>query len=122
MYTNGQRQGFTITTANSKREPYYVCNRNIQKNTITVSTVMTHTKKESLLTLCDMNYIAWKPEVGSTIEAQTRYRQKPALCTISRIEKNTLTLTYTEEGEVASVGQSCVLYDGMTCCGGGIIV
>lgn len=121
VYTNGQRQGFTTSTQNTLRKPYYVCDRNIQENTITVTTKKMRATKESKIKLTELNYIAWEPKVGATILIQTRYRQKPALCKIVSKDDTALILMYTEEGETASLGQSCVLYDGEVCCGGGII-
>ena len=121
VYTKGQRHGFAITTSNSLRTPLYVTNRNLELNTITVSEEKPMTKTNDKLTLTDLNYIGWTPRVGSTIEVQTRYRQKPSLCTVTEYTDTTLVLTYNNEGECDSEGQSCVLYDGNVCCGGGII-
>ncbi len=121
VYTNGQRQGFTITTSNPVRKPYYVCDRNIEENTITVTTNKIVTEIKSLITLTELNYIAFEPKVGNMLSIQTRYRQKPSLCEIVSIDEKSLTLTYTEVGETVSYGQSCVLYDDEVCCGGGII-
>lgn len=122
IYTNGQRHGFTITKGEPTRDIYYVHDRNLEKNTITVSKEKPQQKEQSSMMLSDVNYIAWEPKVGAVIEVQTRYRQKPSLCTITSVTPNNLTLTFTKNAEQVSKGQSCVLYDGLTCCGGGIIV
>lgn len=121
VYTNGQRQGFTLTNLDSKRTPYYVIDRDIEHNTITVSKNKPITQSKSILTLTEVNYIAWKPVIGTIIKAQTRYRQKPIDCKVNAFGENSITLEYVTEGEIASQGQSCVLYDGTLCCGGGII-
>lgn len=121
VYTTGQRHGFTINAENPESKPYYVVARDIKSNTITVATKKPVQEEKSNVTLTALNYIAWEPIVGATIEIQTRYRQKPTLCTIDEIAENFLKLAYIETGEQISRGQSCVLYNGMQCCGGGII-
>ncbi len=121
VYTTGQRHGFTITKHDPHRTPYYVASRDIVSNTITVSTQKPSAKTASVFTLAHTNYINWTPQTGEKIEVQTRYRQKPSVCTIQSFENGLLTLSYTEESEEVSIGQSCVLYDGLRCVGGGII-
>ncbi len=122
IYTQGQRQGFTITTSNPVRHPYYVTTTNAANNTIVVSTKKPEQEVKSSMTLTEVNYIAWQPQVGETIEVQTRYRQKPTICTITDADgTNTLTLQFTQSAEQVSSGQSCVLYSRDVCCGGGII-
>lgn len=122
VYTAGQRHGFIITEENAHRKPYYVISRDTDKNTITVSTERIIQKIKSHITLTDLNYIHWVPEVGMSIEIQTRYRQKPSICKIIEIADDTLVLEYVENAEQVSPGQSCVLYDKMRCLGGGIIL
>jgi tRNA-specific 2-thiouridylase len=121
VYTAGQRHGFTINKQDSERTPMYVNSRDLQANTITVSALKPVKQTQSTLTLMKMNYIAWSPTVGVTVELQTRYRQKPIKAKVIEIKNNELVLEYAQEAEEASVGQSCVLYDGLRCLGGGII-
>jgi tRNA-specific 2-thiouridylase len=121
IYTTGQRHGFTITSQDPHRAPLYVASRDITANTITVSTEKPSTKVASTFKLAHTNYIHWMPKQGAQIEVQTRYRQKPSVCTIVSAEGDTLTLAYAQESEEVSVGQSCVLYEGHRCVGGGII-
>ena len=121
VYTKGQRHGFVISTEDSLRTPFYVQERDLEENTITVSKEKPMTNAKSTLRLTDVNYIAWTPKIGSMVEAQTRYRQRPALTTVLSYTDATLTLAYLQESECESEGQSCVLYDGNVCCGGGII-
>ncbi len=58
---------------------------------------------------------------GETIEFQIRYRQEPLTATIASIEDATLTLKTTTPVDTPASGQSCVLYRGSECIGGGII-
>ncbi len=121
VYTTGQRHGFTIFEEDAARKAHYVVHRDINQNTITVDEHKPEQQKESTLTLGNLNYIAWKPQVGMEIEVQTRYRQVPSRCTVIHTTPEKLTLSFLENAESASVGQSCVLYSGMLCLGGGII-
>ena len=122
VYTTGQRHGFTIFEENAARKPQYVVARNMSDNTITVASEQPIQEKASTITLEHCNYIDFEPTLGATLEIQTRYRQKPAVCTITSHTDKKLTLTLNQASECASVGQSCVLYSGMLCLGGGIIV
>ncbi len=122
VYTTGQRHGFTTSIHTTEHRPLYVVARDIEANTITVSTTKAPQEKLSSLTLETCNFINWQPKIGSTIEVQTRYRQKPSDCTVVSYEDGVLTLTYSEEAEPHSSGQSCVLYTADICHGGGIIL
>jgi tRNA-specific 2-thiouridylase len=121
VYTTGQRHGFTISKQDAERTPLYVHARDLQKNTLTVSPLKPIKEKQSSLTLVKTNYIAWTPTPGLVVELQTRYRQKAVSAQIMSVEEDKLVLSYAQEAEEASVGQSCVLYDGARCLGGGII-
>jgi tRNA-specific 2-thiouridylase len=121
VYTSGQRHGFTISKRDPSRPPLYVVSRDIQKNTITVSEKKPIKVQDSNLLLSQLNYIAWTPQVGSILSVQTRYRQRPVVCEVLGFDEEQLILRYTEDGEEVSEGQSCVLYDGNRCVGGGII-
>lgn len=121
VYTALQRHGFTITAENPEKKPYYVISRNIEKNTITVSTLKPEQKSESTLILSETNYVHAVPTVNDHIEIQTRYRQTPSKCVVTHVDQNSLKLRYIENAEISSEGQSCVLYVGDECLGGGII-
>lgn len=122
VYTNGQRHGFSITQEVDNSSPLYVISRDLHSNTITVANKQSVKEQKSTIVLSDLNYIAWAPKIGNSILIQTRYRQHPHSCTLVAQTDTTLTLQYTEKSEDISSGQSCVLYEGITCCGGGIIL
>ena len=120
VYTVGQRHGFTLTNHDATRTPHYVVAKDTTTNTITVSTI------PPLMTAGDTvilyNYMLRSPVTpGERFTAQTRYRQKP--CTVSIIEQTdtTLVIQIESENEAVAKGQSCVLYRGEVCIGGGII-
>src|SRR3990167_422096 len=62
-----------------------------------------------------------KLTAGETYETQTRYRQKPFMVKVLTVEEDKLILEVLQDTEAAASGQSCVLYRGLLCLGGGII-
>jgi tRNA-specific 2-thiouridylase len=120
VYTIGQRQGFDLTDKNSSRTPHYVIGKNVETNTITVSTIPpilpAHTNLK--LTQCVLNIPL---RVGDTLMAQSRYRQKPFTVSVLSHSDSELVLFVESVSEAVALGQSCVLYRGEHCIGGGII-
>lgn len=121
VYTTGQRHGFTITSADPERRPHYVTERNIEANTITVSCTKPAEQLTTSINLTEVNLIGEPVSVLSAVTLQSRYRQAPTACKIRNITPDTMKLELTEPSESVSKGQSCVLYDGTRCIGGGII-
>ncbi len=118
VYTPGQRHGFTITKKEATRQPYYVVSKNIDANTITVSPAKPTAALQSTIKL---ENTVWRttPRINARYDMQTRYRQQPTA--VSVVSHDFRTLLMLEQGEPAVLGQSCVLYDGTLCLGGGII-
>ena len=79
--------------------------------------------KSEVFTLTDLNCIAWEPQNNQMVSFQSRYRQKPTTATVHEVllHKKMLILKLTEEADGLTSGQSCVLYSGSRCLGGGII-
>ena len=120
VYTLGQRHGFTLNNKNTNRELYYVVDRDIENNTITVATKPKVISQSSEVILREIT-LREPVHVDDTLEAQFRYRQTPLSVTINSVGVNTLTLTPKDDTERPAAGQSCVLYRGSLCIGGGII-
>jgi tRNA-uridine 2-sulfurtransferase len=120
LYTPGQRHGLTINTAEEKRPSYFVIRKDIEKNTVTVSTQKPILTQGNDFILTSTVFRSPLP-TQSVIEAQTRYHQKPFSVSLTHQSDSTLTLTPLVETEAAAIGQSCVLYEGSHCLGGGII-
>lgn len=121
IYTPGQRHGLSITVASTEREPYYVVAKDLETNTIIASTtkpVLAANTSYTLSSVCLRESIL----DGDICEAQTRYRQTPSMVTLSKVTENSITAAPLHEAEVATSGQSCVLYRGTHCIGGGIIL
>ncbi len=118
-YTLGQRHGFSILPSQDASVPYYIVAKDIALNTLTVSPkprVCTNTR----VLLSDINLI--RETFPSTCEAQFRYRQKPFAVSVEMTDGGHGMLTVLDAHiDMPSVGQSCVLYAGMECLGGGII-
>jgi len=121
IYTTGQRHGFTITSHNTTRDALYVITRDIENNTITVSSQRQQTIQSEHLCIDSVNLIGKPVEVLQQFQLQTRYRQEPIVCNAVHITEHTMEIELQTETEIPSEGQSCVLYDGNRCLGGGII-
>ncbi|NCT02207.1 tRNA 2-thiouridine(34) synthase MnmA [Candidatus Parcubacteria bacterium] len=120
VYTVGQRHGFTLLTENIGRTPMFVVSKNIEANTVTVGTERTVTKDGTQMTLHDI-VLRSDLKDGDIVEAQFRYRQKPFQVEVRVPTKDILIVIPHEKTELPATGQSCVLYRGSHCIGGGII-
>jgi len=119
FYTIGQRHGFTITEKGIKEKPYYVVNKDMNTNEITVS----HRSREKdfarkEISLRDVNWIS-NISIDNDIEAKIRYRQNMQKCSVN-VDNSIVKVLFNEPQNIAS-GQSLVLYKGEKCIGGGII-
>jgi tRNA-specific 2-thiouridylase len=114
LYTLGQRHGFTLAAQTPNTAAHFVIAKNIEANTITVSTnkFPRHATKTEL-TLSNVNWIGGIPE--GKVQARYRYRQKLIPAHMSD------TSVVLDEPHFAPEGQSLVLYKGEECLGGGII-
>ena len=112
FYTIGQRGGLGI----SHKTPLYVVSINPDKNEIVVG------EKKDLkargLIAGDLNMLSetWPRQVYAKI----RYRKKEALCGTT-LENNRIRVTFTEEQEAITPGQSVVFYENDRVLGGGVI-
>ena len=120
VYTIGQRQGFTLTVHDTARVPHYVLKKDVNKNTITVSEKTPVLLTETKITLITTN-LRMLLKTGDTLQAQSRYRQKPFTVTVSNITEQTMELLISSDTDAVASGQSCVLYRDQVCIGGGII-
>ncbi|MFA5322195.1 MAG: tRNA 2-thiouridine(34) synthase MnmA [Smithella sp.] len=112
FYTIGQRGGLGI----SHPTPLYVLSIDPVKNRIVVGD-----KKDLLgrgLVASNVNMLAEK--WPAQVYAKIRYRKKEALCEV-KAGHNQLEVTFAEEQEAITLGQSVVFYDHDRVLGGGII-
>lgn len=121
IYTVGQRHGFNVTIHTEKRDAFYVVSKDTENNTITVSETKPLLEVTKHIILSNLQ-LRETLTVGMELEAQTRYRQQPFLVRVVSVESYRLELEVLTEADAAAGGQSCVLYRGSLCLGGGIIV
>lgn len=120
VYTIGQRHGFELTNHDTARNQMFVVSKDTEKNTITVSSDQPKITERDELIL--ENFIL-RGDFNNegVLEAQFRYRQKPFEVNIKVDEDKKIRLHSTQTEERPASGQSCVLYQGELCIGGGII-
>ncbi|MDP3955979.1 MAG: tRNA 2-thiouridine(34) synthase MnmA [bacterium] len=115
LYTIGQRHGFYLHTKNIDERPLYVISKDLDANTITVSSQVP-LKNGRLINLKDINWTD-TPIIGSAYCCRTRYRQALLDCTVTSEHS----VVINQLSEPPTHGQSLVLYDNNRCLGGGII-
>jgi len=120
VYTLGQRHGFSITQPSTTRPQLYVVAKDIDTNTITVAPEKPHLPECQSLTLSSI-VLRRSVTRGEMVIAQFRYRQVPVEVVVIECDDATLKIQPTSTTEQPAAGQSCVLYDGHHCIGGGII-
>ncbi len=117
LYTIGERHGFTITKKTDRESPLYVVSKNIEKNSIVVSSKHLGRSSQMLtreVKLKDTNLIG--KILNKNLLCRIRYRQEKIKC---KIKKNKVIFEKPQMG--VSPGQSLVFYGGEICLGGGII-
>lgn len=123
FYTIGERHGFHIDTSSTNEQAHYIVEKDIKKNTLTVSTKPRDQFSESAKEI-KLESVRWSqgvvPDTKKKYMARLRYRQELASCRI-QVEKAMCVVFDTPE-IAASSGQSLVLYDDDICLGGGVIV
>ena len=128
FYTLGERHGFTITKKTPDDRPYFVIAKDNEKNTLTVS----NEKHEAvdgeqstmgpIVYIAQTNWIIGTPDEHKTYQARVRYRGVLHNVKIRITSATEAELTFTDSKDVATPGQSIVVYDGEICVGGGIII
>lgn len=120
VYTIGQRHGFTLHTADEQRTAMFVIGKDLSNNSITVGPKTALPESAQAL---DLHSICLRQPValGEEVMAQIRYRQTPFAVTLTKQTETQLIVTPKADIERPAAGQSCVLYRGSLCMGGGII-
>jgi tRNA-specific 2-thiouridylase len=143
FHTLGERHGFTITKKTPIDGAYYVVGKDIKKNILYVSqnpkqllshgshsilnmadrALVTNAEESTAwdsIDLSDVNWIKEIPKLNKNYIAQIRYHSEFLPCQI-KCSKNFVKIIFKKSILVAS-GQSCVVYDGDICLGGGVVV
>ena len=138
FYTLGERHGFTVTKKNSTDGPYYIVAKDVKKNILFVSqekktldflpllhpadgTFRQQNPKFFSLKIDNTNWISEVPKLNKNYTAQIRYHGEFFSCRIKSISKDKAEIIFKKPVSVAS-GQSCVVYNGEVCLGGGVVV
>lgn len=130
FYTIGQRKGLGIGGVKQYQRPdgsgptWYVAKKEMATNTLYV--VPDHDHPWLLaksLQATDLSWVAGQfPDVLQGLGAKTRYRQTDAPAQlIVGPQDNQMTVAFDSPQWAVTPGQSCVLYHGDVCLGGGII-
>ncbi len=122
--TIGQRHGFKINVKTPNDTPYYIINKDIKNNTITVSQDSTKVlnNESKVVKLEKVNWtLDESPDLNNKYSARIRYRQPLEECFIKKNENGGFELHFTKPQRAITQGQSAVIYDGEVCLGGGII-
>jgi tRNA-specific 2-thiouridylase len=120
VYTPGQRHGLTINTHEPNRQPYFVVSKDLERNTVTVSTSKPKQNERTEMTLSGV-VLRQKIAIGDLLLAQSRYRQEPFPVEVVSLSDEKITLKALAISDTVVAGQSCVLYKDNCCVGGGII-
>ena len=122
LYTRGQRHGFTVERKGPDDGPFYVADRQVDRNTITVS----QKKDEGTggirsAGLVNTNWITEAPGSSLDCSCRVRYRQPKQPCTVICDSSGVYRVQFEEPQSMLSEGQSVVFYSGEDCLGGGIL-
>lgn len=125
FFTIGERHGFNITMKSSNDLPFYVVDKDMEKNIIIVSNkdlLKEGDKTNCSVTLTNVNWITGTPPSKSkTLQARTRYRQPLQYVKKITMLENEAVIEFDKPQDAVSKGQSLVIYAEDECLGGGII-
>lgn len=122
-YTLGQRQGLGIGGGIGGGEPWFVVDKELERNALIVAQGSTHPRLFSTgLIATDVNWISkQKPDQAFTCTAKFRYRQPDQGVTVRPLEGNRCEVIFDQPQKAVTPGQAVVFYDGEICLGGGTI-
>ena len=115
-YTIGQRKGLEIALG----YPAYVLRINAEKNTVVLGGV--DDLKAGYMLLEDYNMADFEElQSVENLRVRIRYRSKPILCKVFKIDDKNLVVKFLEEASALTPGQSAVFYDDRRVLGGAFI-
>jgi tRNA-specific 2-thiouridylase len=130
--TIGERHGFTIGKKTPHDKPYFIVSKDIEKNTITVSSKDPQgllAEAKTTVRLEKTNWMSGTPQLRKKYQGRSRYRQPLEPLVFTSIKEGpidgkggTAEVEFSKSQNALTPGQSLVVYDGEVCLGGGIIV
>ncbi len=116
-YTVGQRRGLGLAL----KQPMYVCDKNIEKNTVVLCE---NSQLFSKTLYADkFNWLSIeRPHTPLKARAKIRYNQKEQPATVYSLDDTTAKIVFDEPQRAIAKGQAVVLYDGDLLLGGGTIL
>lgn len=121
LYTLGERHGFTITHKGTQDKPYYVIEKDIQNNTLTVSQNNILHKASARKVYHVQDIVFREPPSQKGLVAQIRYHGEFLPCSVT-YEGDRGTVTFSEGRNDIALGQSVVFYQDTQCLGGAIVI
>lgn len=125
FYTIGQRHGFHLTKNSTEDSRSFVIDKDVKKNTVTVSsdTLKSDNSSLKIIHIKDINWtLGTSPLENKIYQARIRYRQLLSDCQVKQMSKGEYQVIFKREINAPAPGQSLVLYDMEVCLGGGIIL
>ena len=122
FYTIGQRKGLKI---GGKGDAWYVVKKDLKSNTLFVAQGENHKALfASKLVAKKLSFVVDSFSVKTPFKclAKIRYRQNDQVCTIEKLEKDLLEVSFEKPQRAITEGQSIVFYKDNICLGGAIIV
>ncbi len=105
FYTIGQRHGLQVGGGT----PFYVVDKKTELKQLIVSSNFHPTLFKNHLDAYASNWFR-RPVVGDRVFARVRYRQPLQLCTVTKMEADTVSVRFDEPVRAVTAGQSIVLY------------
>ena len=120
LYTVGQRAGLGLGGAGP---PWYVAGKDIAANTIVAVRGADHPLLAAgRVHLIDTSWVSGRPPPARWVyTCRLRHRMEPAPCTIEQVAPGRATVAFAAVQTAVAPGQALVLYDGISCLGGGTI-
>ena len=118
FFTLGERHGFIVTKHFSDSNPLYIIAKDINKNTITVSSKKNYVLRDTdnSFQLRNTNWDSGALGEHKKYTAQIRYHGEQLSCTLENSK------IIFDKPTLVSSGQSIVVYDDDVCLGGGVVV
>ncbi|MGD8189712.1 tRNA 2-thiouridine(34) synthase MnmA [Brevibacillus ginsengisoli] len=122
-YTLGQRQGLGIGGGIGGGEPWFVVDKELERNALIVAQGSTHPRLFSTsLIATGVNWISHhKPMEEFHCTAKFRYRQPDQGVTVRPLDGDRVEVIFDQEQKAVTPGQAVVFYEGEVCLGGGTI-